>query len=221
MSVAKQIVYLKGEQLVEVDTLKVTLGDIVSLECADSCISAKLKSLKIFQIFPEKSCRYVVSILKIIEVIHEKHPELEVQNLGAPDIIVTYENQHTPNKIFHVIKIILIALIVFVGAAFSIITFNNDVGVPKVFSQIYELFMGVPKKGFTILELSYSIGLAIGILVFFNHFGKKRLSVDPTPLEVEMRLYENDIQTTLIQAYSRKEQELDVDQRSSTSNRRV
>ncbi len=30
-------------------------------------------------------------------------------------------------------------------------------------------------------------------------------------MEVEMRLYENDIQTTLIEDYSRKEKELDVD----------
>ena len=66
--------------------------------------------------------------------------------------------------------------------------------------------------GFTVIELFYSIGIIIGILVFFNHFGKKRFTVDPTPIEVEMRLYENDLQTTLIEDYSRKEQELDAGQ---------
>jgi len=30
-------------------------------------------------------------------------------------------------------------------------------------------------------------------------------------MEVEMRLYENDIQETLIEAYARKEKEVDVD----------
>ena len=50
----------------------------------------------------------------------------------------------------------------------------------------------------------------MGILVFFNHFGKKRFSADPTPIEVEMRTYENEIQSTLIEAYSRKEKEIDV-----------
>ena len=80
--------------------------------------------------------------------------------------------------------------------------------------------MGAPKTGFTILELTYSIGVVIGILVFFNHFGKKRFSVDPTPMEVEMRLYENDIQTTLIENYSRKEQELDVGKGSTSGSHR-
>ena len=60
------------------------------------------------------------------------------------------------------------------------------------------------------LEVSYSIGIIIGILVFFNHFGKKRFTVDPTPLEVQMRLYENDIQTTLVEDASRRREELDV-----------
>ena len=61
------------------------------------------------------------------------------------------------------------------------------------------------------LEISYSIGISVGILVFFNHFGKKRFSVDPTPMEVEMRLYENDIESTLVDIYSRKGEEQDVD----------
>ena len=94
-------------------------------------------------------------------------------------------------------------LISFFGAAFSAMAFNNDVDTVKMFGQIYELVTGHPSDGFTILEITYSLGLIIGILVFFNHFGKSKASIDPTPLEVEMRLYENDIQTTLIENYSR------------------
>ena len=104
----------------------------------------------------------------------------------------------------------LVTLTTFFGSAFAIMTFNNDSGTPKLFEQIYELLTGMPKQGFTVLEMSYSIGIVVGILVFFNHFGKRKFSVDPTPIEVEMRLYENDIQTTVIAEYARKGQELDV-----------
>ena len=71
------------------------------------------------------------------------------------------------------------------------------------------------------LEICYSIGIALGILIFFNHFGKKRFSVDPTPMEVEMRLYENDIQTTLIENYSRQGKEVNVDTTDIVSNHRT
>ena len=80
----------------------------------------------------------------------------------------------------------------------------------KLFSQIHELVTGQESSGFTILEISYSFGLTAGILIFFNHFGKKRFTVDPTPMEVQMRLYENDIQTTLIEDCARKGDEIDV-----------
>lgn len=220
MSVGNMSIYIKGDQNVEVQTRDVTLGDIVTMECTDSHVTNKLKALKMIRIPDEKKHRYVVSVLKLIEKMHEVYPNIVVQNLGPSDIIVTYEPVKKKSRLVDWTKIILVVLITFFGAAYSIMAFNNDVDTPKLFSQIYEQIMGVKKSGFTILELTYSIGVVIGILVFFNHFGKKRFSVDPTPMEVEMRLYENDIQTTLIENYSRKEQEIDVGQGSASGGNR-
>lgn len=205
-----ETVYIKAEETVEVRKREVTLGDILSMECPNQHVVSKLKTLKLIKVPAQGKHRYVVSILKIIELIHQVYPNLDVQNLGEKDIIITCEDEKTPNQFVHVLKIIGVILITFFGAAFSIMSFNNDVDTSKLFSQIYELLMGTQKQGFTVLELTYCIGLIIGILVFFNHFAGKRFSVDPTPMEVEMRLYEKDIQTTLIENYSRKEQELDV-----------
>lgn len=161
-----------------------------------------------------------MSILKVIECINREYPNLEVVNLGEADIIIIYEEAHAAGKLVHIIKVALVVLITFIGAAFSIMAFNNDVNTTKLFDQIYELLVGRPSDGFTILEFTYCIGLIIGILVFFNHFGKKRFSLDPTPMEIEMRLYEKDIQTTLVETYSRKEQELDVGAANSAGGHR-
>ena len=101
-------------------------------------------------------------------------------------------------------------MVCFCGAAFAIMTFNNDASVTDVFREIYRLVLGQEAGDFTILELSYSIGLAAGVLLFFNHFSKWKLNTDPTPLEVEMRLYEDSISKTLIQNDGRKESGVDV-----------
>lgn len=221
MSVDNHTVYIKGDQNVEVSVRDVTLGDIVTMECVNTHITTKLKTLKLIKIPDTGKHRYVVSILKIVEKIHEEYPSLEIQNMGSPDIIVTYEPSKRKNQFLHWLKVIAVVLITFMGAAYSIMAFNNDVDTTKLFEQIYQQVMGVPKTGFTILELTYCIGVIAGILVFFNHFGKKRFSVDPTPLEVEMRLYETDIQTTLIENYARKEQELDVGKGNTTGSHRI
>ena len=65
------------------------------------------------------------------------------------------------------------------GAAFAIMTFNNDVSVTSVFGEVYRLLTGQESSGHTILELSHSVGLAVGIIVFFNHFAKWKINTDP------------------------------------------
>lgn len=211
MSVGKSTLYIKGDQSVEVQKRDVSLGDLLTMEYVDGAVLAKLKTLKVLK-FPETGKhRYVVSVMKLIQIIHAEYPNMEIQNLGAADIIIAYEMPKSTKKWLQYVKTVLVFLITFVGASFAIVTFNNDSNVTKLFSQIYELFMGQEKQGFSILELMYCIGVVIGILVFFNHFGKKKFTADPTPIEVEMRLYENDIQTTLIQSDGRKGVEVDVD----------
>lgn len=212
MSANKDTLYIKGDRDVELTKTEVTLGDILSLECSNKTVIPKIKSIKLVKFSEQgkKQQRVVISVLKIIACIHEQYPNLDIQNLGETDIILTYENQNTSGNVVHLLKTAVVVVLVFCGSAFSIMAFHNDVSITKLFSQIYLALTGVESDGYTILEVSYSIGIIIGILVFFNHFGKKRFTVDPTPLEVQMRLYENDIQTTLVEDASRRKEELDV-----------
>lgn len=220
MATVGQTLYIKADQSVEVKLRNVTLGDLISMECTDKTVVSRLKTIKVLNIPEKGQHRFVISILKIIECIHKEYPEIEIQNMGAQDIIVTYEAGIKKNKMVDILKISGVVIISFIGSAFAIMTFNNDSGTNQLFSQIYEMFMGKPKSGFTILELSYSIGLVVGILVFFNHFGKHKFTVDPTPIEIEMRLYEKDIQTTLIDDYSRKGNTVDVGKPANSGNHR-
>ena len=203
MAVNQDTLYVKGDRNVEVTKREVTLGDLVSMECSNRVILPHLKTMKVLKIPENGEKRYVISILKIIACIHEKYPGLEVQNLGETDLIVTYEMQKTPSKWVHVAKTILVVLITFFGAAFSMMAFNNDVDVDKLFGYIYYWMTGKQSSGFTILEVSYSVGITIGILVFFNHFGKRRFSVvelgvvadlaDRTHTAESLLLYEDSI----------------------------
>lgn len=210
MASENKILYIKGSRDVEVTKPDVTLGDLLSMESTDKLMLAKVRTLKIVRFKKSGRQRCVVSLLKIIACIHGEFPQADIQNLGETDIIVTYEDQKTPAFAWHIIKTVFVAAVTFFGAAFSIMAFNNDVDVTKLFEQIYEFVTGQETNGFTILEITYSVGVAAGILIFFNHFGKKRFTVDPTPMEIQMRLYENDIQTTLIENSERRGEEIDV-----------
>ena len=61
------------------------------------------------------------------------------------------------------------------------------------------------------MEIGFCIGLPVGILIFYNHLGKKKLTDDPTPVQVAMRKYEQDVDTTYIESSSREGKSVDVE----------
>ena len=203
--------YIQTEENVEVHHPHVYLQDIAKLSCTNSKILNHLRVLPVANLDPDKTGRYVISVMDLINDIQLKEPDLDITHIGEPNFIITYQKEGTVNIVIRWCKVIFVCLATFFGAGFSIMTFNNDVDVSKLFGQIYELVIGKESNGFTILEIMYSVGLVVGILIFFNHFGKKRFTVDPTPMEVQMRLYENDIQTTLVEDAARRKNEIDLE----------
>ena len=104
-----------------------------------------------------------------------------------------------------------VCLTVFLGSAFAIMTFNEDASVDKLFELIYKTVMGKEKSGSSLLEIGYCFGLPIGTIVFFNHFTRFKIDNDPTPLQIQMRLHEEDINKTIIENASREGNTIDVD----------
>lgn len=214
MSGKSETLYLKIPQNTIVTDRHVTLGDIAKMECTDMSIVRQLKQKKIFSFQDvkkkEKNVFQVFSILKIIELIHEDYPNVDVTNEGEQDFIVEYIPNPDKPKWLEVVKVVLLCIVIFFGSAFTIMAFNNDVSVPDIFSKLYLQIMGRESSGMTELEVSYCIGLSLGIMVFFNHIGKKKITADPTPIQVEMRKYEQDIDTAFIENAGRKGHSIDV-----------
>ena len=202
--------YIQTEENVEVHHPHVYLQDIAKLSCTNSKILNHLRVLPVANLKPDKPGRYVISVMDLINDIQLKEPDLAITHIGEPNFIITYQKEGTVNIVIRWCKVIFVCLATFFGAGFSIMTFNNDVSVTSVFGEVYRLITGRESNGHTMLEVSYSVGLAVGILAFFDHFAKWKISADPTPLEVEMRLYEDNICKTVIQNDSRKERGIDV-----------
>lgn len=213
---ASDTLYLKIDQNVVVQSCQVYLQDIASLECTNEAVLRQLKQKKIYT-FQEKDTVkqkkqriQVFSILNIIQQIHEDYPDLDVQNMGETDFIIECNAGVTENKAFEILKTAVLCVVIFFGAAFTIMTFNNDVSVAEVFSQLYQQVIGRESSGVTEIEICYAIGMPIGIMIFYNHIGKKKVTHDPTPIQVEMRKYEQDVDKTFIENASREGKSMDV-----------
>ena len=82
-----KILYLKIEQCIQVEQAGVKLGDFAQMECTDKNVVNRLKSEDFMKVGENPKQRTVVSVLAVIQKIHEIYPELEVQNVGEKMIL--------------------------------------------------------------------------------------------------------------------------------------
>ena len=206
----KETLYLKLERNVELPSEEVCMKDLGKFYCRSEQILARIKGMKVCRFRDKDGGRRVISALYVIRLLQREFPNLEIENIGEAQVVAELVRVDKRPGILQYGKILFVCGICFFGAAFTIMAFNNDVGVGDVFARFYEQVTGAKSNGMTELEVCYSIGLAIGIIVFFNHVGKKKITPDPTPIQVEMRKYEKDIDTTFIENAGRKGHNIDV-----------
>lgn len=203
-------VYLKCDRNVEMQSEDVYLKDLGSLRCADSVVSAKLKAIKVYHFSQDSQKRCVLSVTRLIELMENTCPNISVEVIGEVDVLVELVSVNQYKGVKQWLKIGLVCLVSFFGTAFTIMAFHNDVGINEVFTEVYRIFMNREPDGLNVLEVTYSIGLATGITTFFNHVGGRRITKDPTPIEVAMRNYEEDVNKALIETAGREGKEVDV-----------
>lgn len=196
-------VYLKIPQKVLLTEPQANLGQLGTVWCEDKALAARCMALRICSFQEGISELRAESLIEVTKKIQQMAPGTQVQNLGETEFLLVYEPEKK-SKIAGVIKTAGIVIVLFCGAAFSILTFNQDVDVSKVLDTLYELVTGNMPVGTTWMEIGYAIGLPLGILGFYNHFSKKKKLGDPTPLQVQMRQYEKNVNQTVLENDSRR-----------------
>ena len=91
MASCNDTVYIKADRNIEVTKPEVTLGDVLKIECANSSVTSRIKTLKLLKFHntdKKNQNRTAVSILKVIECIHEVYPNVDIQNVGEEDFII-------------------------------------------------------------------------------------------------------------------------------------
>ena len=204
----KVVVYLKAQQQKEINVIKVKVADICQVWCKDKTCMDRVNNITLYEFKPreeKRTYKKVFSILDVIDKISEVFPDVTVISLGETEFVVEYTSKIGGTGWKNAAKIVVVCVLVFFGSAFTIMAFNNDISITGVFEHFYSQILGKEKPVFSELELFYSIGLAVGIVVFFNHIGNKKLSDDVTPIEVEMNKHRKDTYETIIDSTMEKE----------------
>lgn len=209
MSDKQTEVYIKAEQATVVQRQQILLSDIVKLFTTDKKIEQELKNLPVTFVSEKKRKKLVFSVLELVALMVKACPGITVTILGDEDFIIEYVPPRKQKKWLEYSKAFFVCLTVFFGGGFAIMTFNEDASVQEIFAKLYVLVTG-SETSTGVLEFSYSIGIPLGIILFFDHFSKLKMDSDPTPLQVELRLYEKDVNEAIIENAGKEGKKKDV-----------
>ncbi len=177
---------------------RIYLKDIAEIYAPNEILK-NLKNIKIMDIKEEEDKNYLISIIDIINAIDKSMPGHTINNVGEMDTILEYSKAKKQSRSFiKTLKVIAVTIILLAGSSTAIMSFHSDAQMSKVFENYYYIFFNERIENPILLDLPYSIGLAVGIIVFFNHFVGKKITTDPTPIEVEMSTYETNVTDNII-----------------------
>ena len=170
------------------------LEDIAQIIAPETVIS-KLKKLKVHQISIKDKNIVIIDVMKVIRLISGLIENADVQTIGPAQTIVEVILK---KKQMSLPFFILIWFLLFFGSAMAIMNFHDDVSMRSVQEKLYKIITGVEDSKPWIFQIPYSIGLGLGMILFFNHVFKKRINEEPSPLEVEMFNYQMDLDNYVI-----------------------
>lgn len=167
----------------------ITLRKIAKV-IADESLIDKVENQIIHHIQPTDQTHVVIDVIRVIEIIQSMDASIDVQTVGPAQTIIEIKYDR---KNFSPVLFFLIWLLLFVGSAMTIINFHEDVSMQKMHRHLYQFVTGEVVDKPLILQIPYSIGLGLGMVLFFNHIFKKKFNEEPSPLEVEIFNYQMDL----------------------------
>jgi stage V sporulation protein AA len=132
----------------------------------------------------------LIDMMLIVKKIKQLYPFLQIEHFGEPHCLIEVMEERKPPNI---VVIGLVWLLLFIGSGLAIMNFHADVSMALVHQRIYELLTGRWVEHPLMLQIPYSIGIGVGMAVFFNHLFKKKFNEEPSPLEVEMFMYQENV----------------------------
>lgn len=170
----------------------VYLKDVAYISCPEE-LRVKLDNIEILATALEKN--YAIRAVDIIQLISNKDSSLTVNLLGKENILIEPRDKSAePSGIRIFITVLFSSILLFVGAGLAIMYFHEDVNMNQVHRVIYTMITGIKEERPLIISIPYSLGLGIGIAIFFDVFSLDKKKGKPGPLEIELYKYNKDIE---------------------------
>lgn len=179
----------------------IRLNDVARI-VADPELERRLLRLELLRIRPEDGHFLVIDMLHIVRVVREAEPGIAIETYGEPHVLVEVAKDGVVRPRWIVLA--LAWLLLFFGSGMALVNFHADVNMPQVQRRVTQLLTGSPDWHPRLFQIPYSLGVGLGMLLFFNRLFRRRPTDEPNPLEVEMFMYQENVNHYVITEEYRK-----------------
>jgi stage V sporulation protein AA len=195
VNVLEKTIYIRMRNRVQAKAdEKIFLKDIAQIIAPETDLSP-LQNMLVYQVSEKDKNIVIIDVMKVINLITGSFAEMEIQTIGPAqtiiEVMITQKGVSLP-------FFLLIWFLLFFGSAMAIMNFHDDVSMKSVQEKLYTIITGIKDPKPLLFQIPYSLGLGIGMILFFNHVFQKRINEEPSPLEVEMFNYQMDIDNYVI-----------------------
>lgn len=183
-------IYIQMRHRVEFkENRTIRLCDIAGILAPEHLLET-LKALELHMKTDKENKFVVIDALMVIEKIGRQFPKINIETVGPEETIVEFVKK---SKAATLPLFIAVWLLLFVGSGLTIMNFHEETSMQAIHQKLYWMLTGMENDRPYLLQIPYSIGLGIGMILFFNHLFKKRINEEPSPLEIEMFNYQQDM----------------------------
>ncbi|WFD09438.1 hypothetical protein [Tepidibacter hydrothermalis] len=139
----------------------------------------------------------VIELGDVISRINNQNSYVKVNFLEFDDLLVHFDNPKKDNLLF--VRVLFVCTILFLGAGMAIINFHSDVDMTKSHKTILRILTGSETKNLLFFQIAYSLGIGSGVAVFYNKVLPNFSKSEPSPLELEVSTFKNEVQSYIIE----------------------
>jgi len=205
MDEKKNTLYLRLKRRISIRQQEsVKLSDAAHILVDDKEIDGQLSQLILYKHNLKDGNRVVIDLLQIIEKVKQQWPTMSIDVYGDPQVLVMISSDEKKPRY---ILLVVCWLLLFFGSGLALMNFHSDVNMRDTHIRIVELITGKREDHPLWFQIPYSVGVGVGMILFFNHIFRKKFNEEPNPLEVEMYMYQENVNTYVIAEEIRNRQD--------------
>ena len=146
--------------------------------------------------YDDNNLRYdVIHLGEVIEKIKDELPSASINFLKADDVIIYFKSNKKDRTKY--LRVLVVSVIILMGSIMGIMNFHADVNMYESQYKMVSILTKNANKYLPYFKIPYSLGIGIGVALFFNKFIPTYSKDEPSPMDLKMYSLNKEIENQL------------------------